>query len=312
MKYFLDMTKRTGFKCGNIINNKKKMLKFSKSKYISISTKKFGISKTNANSIWSKKSNQNKSIFSILRENIFDMENKNLLEVIEKDKIPEVIIDFSENIRGKMNINLEFNKTLSLSRKKIEKEYKPYSNNIMVLYFDSISRATGMRQLKKTLGFFERFMSYKSKDFHSFQFLRYHAFRHHTVGNYPKLFFESNRKKRKKLRITYYLKKYGYITAFSNDMCYNNPYPNKLRDFSKEELSDHEFLLCDPNKRHISSMFKRCLYEKTNIDYQYEYGLQFWKKYKDNRKFLMIVSNDGHEGTLEVIKYADDTVYNFH
>ena len=311
MKYFLDMTKRTGFKCGNIINNKKKMLKFSKSKYISISTKKFGISKTNANSIWSKKSNQNKSIFSILRENIFDMENKNLLEVIEKDKIPEVIIDFSENIRGKMNINLEFNKTLSLSRKKIEKEYKPYSNNIMVLYFDSISRATGMRQLKKTLGFFERFMSYKSKDFHSFQFLRYHAFRHHTVGNYPKLFFESNRKKRKKLRITYYLKKYGYITAFSNDMCYNNPYPNKLRDFSKEELSDHEFLLCDPNKRHISSMFKRCLYEKTNIDYQYEYGLQFWKKYKDNRKFLMIVSNDGHEGTLEVIKYADDTVYNF-
>ena len=103
-------------------------------------------------------------------------------------------------------------------------------------------------------------MPYNSKYFHSFQFLRYHAFQHHTAGNYPKLFFESPRKKRKLLKITYYLKQYGYVTAFSNDMCYNYPYPNRLRDFSKEELCDHEFLLCDPNRRHINSMFKRCLY----------------------------------------------------
>ena len=311
MKYFLDMTKRTGYKCGNFINSKKKILKFSKSKYINISTKKIGFSTTNSYSIWSNKSNQYKKISTILRENLFDMENKKVLENIEKDKIPEIIIDFSKNPRGKMIINLHFNKTLSLSRKKIEKEYKPYSNNIMVLYFDSISRVTGIRQLKKTLGFFEKFMPYNSKDFHSFQFLRYHAFQHHTAGNYPKLFFESPRKKRKLLKITYYLKQYGYVTAFSNDMCYNYPYPNRLRDFSKEELCDHEFLLCDPNRRHINSMFKRCLYEKTNVDYQYEYGLQFWKNYKDNRKFLMIVNNDGHEGTLEVIKYADNTVFNF-
>ena len=154
-------------------------------------------------------------------------------------------------------------------------------------------------------------MSYKSKDFHSFQFLRYHAFRHYTPGNYPKLFIDSYRKKRKRIRMTYYLKEYGYVTAFSNDMCHNYPYPNMLKEFTKEELCDHEFLLCDPNRRNINSMVKRCLYEKTNIDYQYEYGFQFWKKYKDNRKFLMIVNNDAHEGTLEVIKYDDDIVFNF-
>ena len=168
-----------------------------------------------------------------------------------------------------------------------------------------------MRQLRKTLNFFEKFMPYNSKNFHSFQFLRYHAFRHYTPGNYPKLFIDSYRKNRKKFRITYYLKQYGYVTAFSNDMCFNYPYPNLLKEFTREELCDHEFLLCDPNRKNINSMVKRCLYEKTNIDYQYEYGLQFWRKYKDNRKFLMIVNNDAHEGTLEVIKYDDNTVSNF-
>ena len=51
-------------------------------------------------------------------------------------------------------------------------------------------------------------------------------------------------------------------------------------------------------------MIKRCLYDKVNVGHQYEYGMQFWKKYKNNRKFLFIVNNDGHEGTLEIIKYA--------
>ena len=53
------------------------------------------------------------------------------------------------------------------------------------------------------------------------------------------------------------------------------------------------------------------IYGKKNIDYQYDYGIQFWRAYKENRKFLMIVNNDGHEGTLEVIKYDDDTIFNF-
>ena len=103
-------------------------------------------------------------------------------------------------------------------------------------------------------------MPYNSKDFHSFQFFKYHAFLHCTPGNYPKLFMDSYRIKSKNLRITYYLKQYGFVTAFSNDMCYYNPFPHKLKDFMKEGLCDHEFLICDPNRKHINSMFKRCLY----------------------------------------------------
>ena len=94
-------------------------------------------------------------------------------------------------------------------------------------------------------------------------------------------------------------------------MCSGDPFSTLLQDISKEDICDHEFLLCVPNTMHINSMTKRCLYEKTNIDYQYEYGLKFWRIYKGNRKFLMIVNNDGHESTLEVIKYDDNIIYNF-
>ena len=45
--------------------------------------------------------------------------------------------------------------------------------------------------------------------------------------------------------------------------------------------------------------------------YLYNYGNQFWGKYKNNRRYLHIVSNDAHKNVLELVKYMDDTIYNF-
>ena len=311
MSYFMDLTKRMKVKCGISSDTKKRLLKFSNSKYLNDKTKKIGFPVINEYIALNNKSLINKTISNIVSENLLDLENKQILKNIQNKSLPEIIVDFSDNENGKMIVNLHFNKNLSLQRKEKEKEYHPYTNNIIILYFDSVSRANGMRHLKKTLNFFERFMPYKSEKFHSFQFFKYHAFKHYTPGNYPRLFFTDPTKTKKEMRITYYLKKYGFVTAFSNDMCFNHPFPTNLEEISKEELCDHEFILCDPNQKHVSSMTKRCLYEKTNIEYQYEYGLQFWRQYKHNRKFLMIVNNDGHEGTLEVIKYDDDIIFNF-
>ena len=89
------------------------------------------------------------------------MENKEVLNEFYKDKIPEVVVDFSKSIYGEMNINLNYNKTLSEERIILEKKSTPYSNNIIILYIDSVSRVNSLRQLKKTLKFFEQFMSYK-------------------------------------------------------------------------------------------------------------------------------------------------------
>ena len=74
---------------------------------------------------------------------------------------------------------------------------------------------------------------------------------------------------------------------------------------------DHQLLLCDPNSKNYNSLIKRCLYGKITTYHLYEYTNQFWRKYQNNRKFSLIVVNDGHEGTLEVIKYSDEIIYNF-
>ena len=54
-----------------------------------------------------------------------------------------------------------------------------------------------------------------------------------------------------------------------------------------------------------------CLYGKQSIEYLYEYGTQFLRKYNSNRKFLSFVSNEGHEGSLEALKFLDDIIYNY-
>jgi hypothetical protein len=187
----------------------------------------------------------------------------------------------------------------------------------MILFFDSVSRRNGLRQFKKTLKFIEKFMPYKgfsnklypNEKYHSFQFMKYHSFKYNTGGNYPKMFYGRDRGE-KMIRITKYFKQNGYVTAFSNDFC-NLDSCLLPRNMSLEEIADHEYILCDPNSRGINSMLKRCLYDKTNVEYQLEYGNQFWRKYKNNRKFLLIVNNDGHEGTLEIIKYDDEYAYKF-
>jgi len=314
--YILDISKIHNVKCGQDSNGKKKILKFSGSKYINKNTTRFGFPLTNKSPMCLKRPNKKRNIKMYVRKNLIDMDKKDILNKA-KQNIPEIIVDFSKNEFGELKINVNYNDTLSKERKKLEKYSKPYSENILILYFDSISRNNGLRHLRKTLNFIEKFMPYKgyssklfpNEKYHAFQFLRYHSFILHTRANYPKMFYGSNKGK-KMTRITKHLKKNGYVTAFSIDMC-------KLdscylpHDMSKQEISDHEYLICDPNAKSINNMMKRCLYDKINIAHQLEYGNQFWRKYKNNRKFLLIVSNDGHEGTLEVIKYDDEYSYKF-
>ena len=119
-------------------------------------------------------------IYEYVSNNMVDMDNKEILDKHFKDKMPEIYVDFSDNGKGKLFIDVHFNKTLSDERKLKESNTNPYSRNVLLLYIDSLSRANAMRQLKKTLNFFERFMSYKggfnekypSEIFHSFQFFK--------------------------------------------------------------------------------------------------------------------------------------------
>ena len=319
-KGFFDFTKFYGKECKNShIDAKQNLLKLSNSSYINDKTSHIGYPLTNKDPICNLDFNEsNNLIEKYFLSNLVDMENKEVLNKYFKNKIPEIEVDFSQNIYGKMKINLNYNKTLSEERILLGKNIIPYSNNIVILYIDSVSRVNSLRQLKKTLNFFEKFMLYKgsfqeknpSQKFHSFQFFKYHSFLFHTTNNYPILFYGRNRNKSIVL-ITKHLKENGYVICYSGEWC-DKDNIRTLHNLTTEEVYDHQFIICDPNKENtISGNTIQCLYGKKNIEHLYEYGEQFWRKYKNNRKFLSIISNEGHEGTLEVLKYNDNVIFNF-
>ena len=82
-------------------------------------------------------------------------------------------------------------------------------------------------------------------------------------------------------------------------------------EFILDEVFDHEFHLCDPNEENFDTNFIRCLYGKLDIEHLLNYSEQFWRKYTENRKFSLIVSNFAHEGTLQVVKYVDNFISSF-
>ena len=317
---FQDYTKILGINCEKykIYGGKEKLLSRSKSSFVNKKANRIGYPLTNVDpSCYLDLIEGHNYVEEYFFNNLVDMDNKNILDKYFKDKLPEVIVDFTNVTKPKLIIKLNYNKTLSEERILLEKINNPYSKNIMILYIDSVSRANSVRKLKKTTKFFEKFMpfeggfnkKYPFENFHSFQFFKYHSFRFHTSYNYP-ILFSGQPKLSNKVLITKYLKENGYITGYSGDYCYRDNI-RLHNNATLNEIYDHQFLICDPNINHYNSYTLNCLYGKPNSQHLYEYGLQFWRKYKNNRKFLTIISNDGHEGTLEVLKYLDDIIYNF-
>ena len=320
---FLDITNLHRVNCSkNKENTKLKLLKFANHKNINYQTKRIGFPLLNKDKriFLAIKDNDNK-IYKYTSNYLTDMDNQDLVNKTYKKNYPEIIIDYTNNQYGELIINVNFNETLSKERKLLEKKSLPYSENIMVIYIDSVSRANSIRKLKKSLKFIEQFMSfngghhpkYPSENYHSFQFFKYHSFTSYTRNNYMQLFYGNaygSVNEKKMVRITKYLKENGYITSYINDMCLREP-TNTGHNMDYEEIGDHEWLICDPNMKNVHSHTIRCLYNKISTEYAYEYGIQFWNKYKNNRKFLSIITNDGHEGTLEALKYIDDVLFNF-
>ena len=315
ISYTQDLSLLSHISCSNKKKKaRKNILKFANSPYISNNTSKFGFPLTN-NEEGQKDGKDDTILKRYTRHNLIDMDN----DIPPELSKPEYIVDFSKDPLGELIINLNYNLSLSVERKKLENNSKPYSENILILYIDSVSRPNAIRKLKKTLTFFEQFISYKgehnekypNENFHSFQFFKYHSFQGYTSGNVPKLFFGNDRKRAKDfVRITRYLRQNGFVTSYASDVCKMDN-TRTMHDLSKDELYDHQLLLCDPNVITINSIIKRCLYGKIISYHLYEYSNQFWRKYANNRKFSLISVSDGHEATLEVVKYTDEIIYNF-
>ena len=311
---YQDFTKMLGINCSYKQSNYRKIiLEKSRSPYITKNTIKFGFPPTNNGLIATIDGLDNKILKEYVSNNIFDIDNnwKNFSET-------EIIVDFSKDPLGELIINLKYNDTLSLERKKFENMNKPYSNNILILFLDSVSRASSLRQLNKTLKFVENFISYEGgynanypeQKFHSFQFFKYQSFIGRTAANFPRLYYGYKREAKKITRINKYFKENGYITNYCGHLCQKDN-ARTLHNTTTSKLYDHQMLLCDPNSPRYSKIIRKCFYGKDDVGFLLDYSEQFWRKYKNNRKFSTIIINSAHEGTMEVLKYLDDIIYNY-
>ena len=311
---YQDFTKLLGVNCSiKKSNSRKVILKKSRSPYITKETKKFGFPFTNNELFGFQDRLDDKILKQFVIDNIFDVEN-NLYNFTQ----PEVIADFSKDPYGDLLIDLKYNDSLSKERKKLENKIQPYSNNILILFIDSVSRASSLRQLNKTLSFFEKFISYDGgfnknfpeEKFHSFQFFKYHSFQGRTEGNYPRLFYGNKNEAKNIVRMNKYFKENGYITNYCGHLCQKDN-SRTFHDITQSELYDHQMLICDPNAPRYHKTTRKCLYGKEDVGFLLDYSDQFWRKYKDNRKFSTIVLDTAHEGTMEVLKYFDGNIYNY-
>ena len=255
------------------------------------------------------------------------MDDKLSVMKLEEREKPEVILDYNNNSYGEIKININYNKLLSKNRLSLENCKE--NNNIIFIYMDNLSRVHFYRQYKKTTKFlhqFFRFEGYKpninGQNFHGFEFLKYHKFDQATLNNaipmFNGVYFNINNSK---ISIIKDFKRNGYITCNVQDICHKELMRiGPLKGYKYIEF-DHEYSSpnCDPNIYSIgygvlygeNGVLRKCLYGKENFEYNIEYSKQFWKSYKNNRKFLRIVNTYAHEYSGEKSKYTDGILYSF-
>ena len=270
-----------------------------------------------------------KTLLDFVKNNLINLDNENPNKIIDEKLKPEVYVDFSNNSYGKLEIKINYSDKLSKSRLKLSKNKN--SNNILFIYLDNLSRVHFYRQFKKTSKFLKSFLTFKgfsTKDnpeqiYHGFEFLKYHNFQRATLHNAIPMFsgVYYKKKKNKMVSIVKNMKEEGYITANVQDICHKELMAiGKFKKYSFIEF-DHEYAApnCDPNVYKYgfgffsgeNGMLRKCLYGKDSIEYALEYGKQFWKAYKKNKKFLRIVNTYAHEYSGEKAKYSDNALYIF-
>ena len=268
-----------------------------------------------------------KTLYKYVKNNLVDMDDKKILDKLDKNQKPEVIVDFSNNSYGKLEINITHKDELSNERKLLEKEN---SSNVLFLFMDNLSRVHFYRQYKKTNEFLKKFLTFegysneidKEQKYHGFEFLKYQKFNGATLQNvlpmFSGVYFNY---KNTMISIVKDFKKNGYITCNVQDICHKELMSIRpLRSYTYIEF-DHEYAAvnCDPNVykpgygllNGENSIFRKCLYGIESFDYALEYGKKFWNTYKNNKKFLRIVNTYSHEYSYEKAKYTDKSLYYF-
>ena len=247
----------------------------------------------------------------------------NITGTEEKDLINSEVFLVRDKSHASIEMNINKNVTLEKERKSLSIPNAKIKNIIMI-YFDTLSRAHFHRRFPDFSSFISGLDDLTNNNYASFEFMKYHTFG--NEGFNPTLlsmFFGKNSfTYEKPIHIISHLKKKGYITAQSANVCSQNLNKNINYEIINDKF-DYEniAMFCDPlynlaniknsNIKGINSSIKRCLYGKNSYEYVFNYGKIFWDAYPNNNKFLLLGLFDGSEKSGEVVKYMDNALSDF-
>lgn len=249
---------------------------------------------------------------------LMDLYYKNKSKYYPNISKPEIEILLNENLKKmKLMININKNKKLIKEREKIRKKLKLIYKNVLIFFFDTLSRAHFHRKFKKTSKFLNKFTEYNlNNNMATFEFFKYHSLRSYTDPNVKAVYY-SSKLSGKKIHFANYFKDNGFIIGRANTYCEKEIIFNKKK-YYLHSLWDHEnlSLAClkafynSPLIGKLNSLIIKCLFGKQLFQYSLEYLETFLKTYKDENKMFLLQSIEGHEPTNQAIGYLDDILYN--
>jgi hypothetical protein len=262
-----------------------------------------------------------KNLETELHKNIIlmDLFLKNRTLYYKDEPTPEVLVNLRAK-KDKVIVKIKKNKTLVKERKKLSRKLKSSRlfENVLVIFFDTVSRAHFFRKFKKTVRFLEQFTKYEEdynkKNMTVFQFLKYHSLNSFTNPNIKAAYFGS-KFDGNGTHFANYFQENGYITGRTSTLC------EKINVHSEVPLTyvnwDHENIALPCIKGIYNSFFnyrlasvvRRCLFGVDLIKYSFEYMESFWTTYLHENKLFVFDSGDGHEPTGQIVGYIDQFLY---
>ena len=267
-----------------------------------------------------------KRIIDYIYNNIIfmDLYNKNKDKYYPNISRPEIEVKLNKEF-GKLIIKVHKNKTLINERAQIiniKKNILMYKN-VLVMFFDTLSRAHFFRKFPKTINFFEQFFKYEinkeKKNMTIFQYFKYHTLNTYTDPNLIAAYY-GGKLLGNGTHFAKYFKENGFIIGRLNGYCSKESVINlkNLKAFTHTRF-DHEGISLECIRAFFkgvlasmgSSLVQKCLFGKSINQYSLDYLESFWSNYLEQYKMFIINIVDGHEPTGELIGYFDEALYNF-
>lgn len=271
--------------------------------------------------------------------NFTERSNKYIQQRIQNDLIPidiknktilentELILNRTDIFNPNFIINVPYKNEIKSRSENAKSQFFPLVDNMLIFFFDTISRANFRARLPKVYKWIEQHYENKTSPLESYQFFKLHGTHSSTFMSVNEMFsgkYPFHHMIDPQPLIHEIFKQSGFVTGHGINECSALEYDYQP-DFTDViwDNYDHELfaLFCDPQYyipgrstgMYVGpySAFRRCLYKKDTFEYVLEFGEKFMKTYKDNKKFLLMSFIDGHEFTNEVITYVDDHIYDW-